>query len=134
VLYLATIFAVVGPVSILLRYLDPASPLFTAAFLVVSAGFTLHYAGIFPSVQELAPTRVRATVIAVALLAMALLGTALGNVFAGVVADLLREGGQARPVTLAIAITNGAILLSLPLFLAAARRYRDDRDRYGSLD
>jgi MFS family permease len=134
VLYLATIFAVVGPVSILLRYLDPASPLFTAAFLVVSAGFTLHYAGIFPSVQELAPTRVRATVIAVALLAMALLGTALGNVFAGVVADLLREGGQARPVTLAIAVTNGAILLSLPLFLAAARRYRDDRDRYGSLD
>jgi MFS family permease len=129
-IYLAIVFIVVGCAAVALRFLDPASPLFVPAYLITSAGFTLHFAAVIPSVQALAPGRVRATIIAVTLLAMALLGTSMGNAFVGFMADHLATLTVANPVALSIAGTNAAMLLALLPLIWAIARYRADASKF----
>lgn len=131
--YAIAIYALVVPVSIFLRVMEPSAA-FYIGFLIVSAGVTLHYASLLPTVQELAPLHARATIIAVTLLVMALIGTALGNLAAGMLADLYIAQGLERPVTWAIISINLVSLLALPALYMAARNYSRDREAHGSLD
>lgn len=131
--YAMVVYAITAPVSMWLRIMEP-SALFYIAFLIVSAGVTLHYAALLPSVQELAPLHARATIIAVTLLCTALLGTALGNLAAGVLADFYIAQGLERPVRWAIISINLVTLLALPALYMAARTYARDREAHGSLE
>jgi sugar phosphate permease len=131
--YAIAIYAFVVPVSVILRVMEPSAA-FYIGFLIVSAGVTLHYASLLPTVQELAPLHARATIIAVTLLVMALIGSALGNLAAGMLADLYIARGLERPVTWAIISINLVSLLALPALYMAARNYSRDREAHGSLD
>jgi len=132
--YAIGVLAILTPLALTIRFLEPQSPLFLAAMLMGSAGFTLFYGALIPSVQDLAPASVRATVIAVTLLAMAMLGTALGNLCAGVLADRFAAMDVAMPIRAASVATNAVALLAFPCLFMAWRRYGRDRALHGSRD
>jgi len=132
-IYAIVVMMLLAPIGLMYRFIDPASTLFSAAILVGAAAFTLFYGALIATVQDLVPAHIRATTIAVTLLAMALLGTALGNVIAGYLADLVAQLGWAAPIRTASLITNAVGLLALPCLALAALTFPRDRARYGSV-
>jgi hypothetical protein len=74
-------------------------------------------------VQELTAVRLRATMVALLLIGLNILGASLGAVIAAWLV------GQLGSFTLGIFITAQASLLSIPLFLWAYRRYETDLSR-----
>lgn len=122
-LFLALIFCVAGPVGVAYRLMEPGTPIFYLAAIVGSISIMLPYGPIMSTAAELSPTHNRATVFALALLVMALLGTALGNAFTGWLADALTESGMENPLTIALLLSGAVSLLSIPYFLLAARHH-----------
>ena len=67
--------------------LPPAGPLFFLCWFMSSLHSTSWYGPIFATVQDLAPARIRATIVAFLLLSLNLLGTGPGPWITGVIAD-----------------------------------------------
>ncbi|MCM8732486.1 MFS transporter [Hephaestia sp. GCM10023244] len=132
--YAMVALLILTPAALGLRIVTPLSPMFITFLLMVSAGYTLFYGAFLPLVQDLTSTKVRASMIAVTLLSMALLGTALGNVFAGALADIFGAWGVPTPLRMACIVTNGIAILALPCLAIAARTFTADRERYGDND
>ena len=69
----------------------------------------------------------RATVIALTVLTMALLGTAGGNAFVGWLSDDLVRRGLAQPLTWALIFSSAASFISIPFFFLSSRKYEEGR-------
>lgn len=126
-LFLAVTFLIVAPVTIVYRLLDPGSVLFYAFAVIGSIAIMLPYGPIVASAGELAPARMRATVIALTVLTMALLGTAGGNAFVGWLSDDLVRRGLAQPLTWALIFSSAASFISIPFFFLSSRKYEEGR-------
>lgn len=126
-IYLLGLVLVLGPTGILLRFAEPGSSAFIGLLFLGSAGFTLPYGGLVPTIVDLTPTRLQGAVIGLTLLGMALLGTSLGNLAAGTLADLFVSMGAQTPLRAALISVNATVLLAVPLLVLAARRYGRDQ-------
>jgi MFS family permease len=82
---------------------------------------TMGYGPLFASLQELVPERIRSTMIAVMILSMMLLGTSLGNLLVGWLADWFGARGLYQPLTWASVVVMSPGFLAVPCFFAAAR-------------
>ncbi len=120
---------VVSPFGIAFRLISPESPMFPVCGLVCAILVTMHYGSVYASVQELTPVRIRATMIAVLIVGLMLLGASLGGPLAAYLAERFTAAGFSQPLTAGIFVTGQIGLLAIPLLLLAARRYRYDRER-----
>jgi MFS family permease len=120
-MFLAAAYAIVMPLGLLYRFVEPGTAQFYALAFVFNASFMISYGATFPTVQEVVPVRLRGASVAVLILCNNLLGQALGAAFAGLLADLLAARGVADPVTWAIFVTLLPALLAVPAFYWAAR-------------
>lgn len=120
--FLALVYLIAAPVSLVFRFLDPAGAAFYVCFFVGAITLTLVFGPLFAAVQDLVPARVRSTTIAFLILCLALLGTAPGNLLAGWMADVFTAANMAQPLTWAILVGLGPGLLAIPCFYFAARR------------
>ena len=128
-LALVVIQVVIAPFGMAFRLLPPDSFLFLLCGLLSPILVTMIYGPIYASVQELTPVRVRATMIAVLIVGLMLLGASLGGPLAAYIAERLTAAGFAQPLTAGIFIAGQVGLLAIPLLLLAAHRYSQDLAR-----
>lgn len=127
--FLAFAFILVGPAGIAFRLVESGSILFYAAAVIGSIAIMLPYGAIVSTVADLSPAGLRATMISLTILAMALIGAAGGNAFAGWLSDHFISLGMDQPLTWALMISGGISMLAIPLFLLAGRFYALSRGR-----
>ena len=123
-LFLAAAYAVLVPLALVYRFVEPGTPLFYALAFIFNASFMISYGATFPAVQEVVPVRLRGASVAVLILCNNLLGQALGAACAGYLADVLTARGVAEPLTWAIFLTLLPALLTVPAFGWASRLSR----------
>jgi MFS family permease len=87
---------------------------------VGSIMITFMYGPVLATIQELAPVRLRATMVAILLIGLNIVGASLGSVIAAALVKPFHS------YTWAIFVTAQAALIAIPLFLLAFRRYESD--------
>ena len=87
------------------------------------------YGPTFSTVQELVPPQIRATVVALYLFLLNLLGLGIGITAGGITIDAMISRGVAEPYTWTLVIFSAISLLAVPLFYLAGKRYDADRRR-----
>jgi predicted metal-dependent HD superfamily phosphohydrolase/MFS family permease len=110
------------PVALVHRFAAPGSAVFLPAMFVGSTLMTLGYGPLFASLQDLAPARLRSTLVAAMILGMTLIGTSGGNLLVGLLADRFHAAGLAQPITWAAACTMLPWLFAVPCLSGAAAR------------
>lgn len=120
-LFLAIAYAVILPLALVYRFVEPGTAAFYVLAFVFNASFMLPYGATFPTVQEVVPIKLRGASVAFLILCNNLLGAALGAACAGYLADMLAARGVAEPLTWAIFLTLLLALLTVPAFWWASR-------------
>ncbi len=128
-MFLFWIMLLLSPISIAYRIADADSILFWMG--VWGGFFTLgcFYGPTFSTVQELSPTKVRATIVAFYLLTLNLIGLGLGVTLGGIMIDLMIARGVEQPYTWTLFTFTIISFLAIPLFYFAGRRFEQDRAR-----
>jgi MFS family permease len=120
-LFLAVAILATAPALLGYRLLPADSPIFYLSAFVVSATVLLPFGPVLSEIAALAPARLKATVIAISILAINGVGIAIGSLTAGGLTDRLTSAGIDQPLTWALLATGSVGLLAVPLFLAAYR-------------
>ena len=128
-LFLALAILAIVPALAGYRLLPGDSLLFYLSAFVVSATVLLPFGPVLSEIAILAPPRLKATVIAISILAINGIGIAVGSLTAGALADLLTSAGVQQPLTWALLATGCASLFAVPLFFAASRLHPGVRGR-----
>ncbi len=116
------------PFFVIYRMSDPDSPFFWLGIFLGFFQLGLFYGPSFATVQELAPARIRASIIAFFILNLNLLGLGIGSFGTGKTIDMLIAAGHPQPYTLALIIFTLIAALSIPLFYIAGKRFHKDKD------
>ncbi len=112
---------VFAPVSVLFITASPDSPLFYVLWFLNNVGLSAWYGPVFAGVQDLAPARVRASIVGVALLVTNVFGVSPGAYITGLI-------GDRSSLTNGLLISIGVSIASaVPLALAARRMDRAAR-------
>jgi len=75
------------------------------------------------------PPRIRATVVALYILLLNLVGLGIGITLGGVSVDLMIAADVAQPYTWTLLVFTLLSCLAIPLFWLAGHRFKADRDR-----
>ncbi len=121
------IMLVLAPFNVAFRVVEPDSPLFWLGVFFIYFQLGSFYGPVFATVQELAPPRIRGTVVAFTILMLQLFGAAAGAVIAGVSIDLLQNAGVPNPFTRTLLGFTFVSMASIPLFYYGGRRFQRDR-------
>ena len=127
-MFLFWVMLLLAPLNITYRLVDGDSIWFWIGVFVGFFQLGCFYGPTFSTVQELAPGRIRATVVAFYLLLLNLVGMGIGVTLGGVCIDWMLEQGVARPYTWTLLVFTLVSLISIPLFYAAGRRFQRDRN------
>jgi len=128
-MFLFWIMLFMAPLNLVYR-LVPADSLWF--WIGVFAGYFqlgAFYGPTFATVQELVPPRIRATVVALYILLLNLVGLGVGITLGGVCIDLMQQTGVAQPYTWTLVTFTLLSCTAIPLFWFAGRRFQADRDR-----
>lgn len=117
------------PVNIAYRIVDPSSMLFWFGIFCGFFQLGTFYGPTFSTVQELVPPQIRSTVVAFYLLALNLVGLALGITLSGYLIDYLLAAGVEGAYTKTLLTFTLLSACSIPLFYLAGKRFHHDRDR-----
>ncbi len=128
-MFLFWIMLLLAPLNIAYRLVDPDTVWFWIGVFVGFFQLGCFYGPTFSTVQELVPPQIRATVVAVYILLLNLVGLGFGITAGGIAIDLFAEAGVEQPYTWTLVVFTGLSLLSIPLFFLAGRRFNDDRNR-----
>lgn len=120
--FLAGISLASAMLTLIFRFTPATSPIFYAAAVVGAMLFMAPFGTVMASISALTPPHLRATMIAVGIMLMTVLGTAGGNAATGWLADRLTASRIDAPLTISGLIVHGAALLACGLFALAARR------------
>jgi hypothetical protein len=110
-----------APFSVAFFVLPPSSLFFYACWFVSAASTVAYFGPVFSAVQELAPSRVRSSTVALGLLVMNILGVGPGPWITGLI-------GDRASLTMGLLTSVGVSTLSVVAFAAAARRWPRARD------
>ena len=121
------IMLVLAPFNVAFRIVEPDSPLFWLGVFFIYFQLGSFYGPVFATVQELAPPRIRGTVVAFTILMPQLFGAAAGAVIAGVSIELLQNAGVPNPYTRTLLGFTFVSMASIPLFYYGGRRFQRDR-------
>ncbi|MEQ8860933.1 MAG: MFS transporter [Pseudomonadales bacterium] len=128
-MFLFWIMLLLAPLNIAYRLVDPDTVWFWIGVFVGFFQLGCFYGPTFSTVQELVPPQIRATVVAVYILLLNLVGLGFGITAGGIAIDLFAEAGVEQPYTWTLVVFTGFSLLSIPLFFLAGRRFNADRER-----
>ena len=126
-MFLFWIMLVLAPFNVALRIVEPDSPFFWLGVFFIYFQLGCFYGPVFATVQELAPPRIRGTVVAFAILMLQLFGAAAGAVIAGFVIESLLDAGVPNPYTRTLLGFTVVSMASIPLFFYGGRRFQRDR-------
>ena len=132
-MFLFFILLVLAPVNIAYRLVDADSIWFWIGVFVGFFQLGCFYGPTFSTVQELAPGKIRATVVAFLILSLNFVGLGIGVTAGGFTVDLMIERGVAEPYTWTLLTFTLLSLLAIPLFFIAGRRFRADKARLEAL-
>jgi high-affinity Fe2+/Pb2+ permease len=113
---------VFAPFGLAFYALPPGNALFYLCWFVTVAGHSAWFGTLFATIQELAPGRARATIVAVTVLAINLLGVGPGLLVTGLIGD--RHG-----LTAGLLASVGLATLALVPFALAMRARLDHEPR-----
>jgi MFS family permease len=120
---------VIIPFSVAYRFLPgDFRTLLAVCCVVASMQITFMYGPVLATIQELTPLRQRATMVAVWLIGLNILGASLGSVIAAWLKGRM-SSYTSNSYTWGIFITAQVSLVAIPLFVLAFRRYRADLAR-----
>lgn len=128
-IFLFWVLLVLAPVTIAFRLVPPDSVFFFGGLFFAFFGLGAFYGPTFSTVQELAPARIRATIVAFYILMLNLVGLGLGITAGGFVIDVLQARGVAQPYTWTLVGFTLLSQLAIPLFWLAGRRFAEDKAR-----
>lgn len=128
-MFLFWIMLLLAPVNIAYRLVDGQSLWFWIGVFVGFFQLGCFYGPTFSTVQELVPPQIRATVVAVYILLLNLIGLGFGITAGGIAIDAFAANGVAEPYTWTLLAFTLMSLLAVPLFFVAGRRFAADRDR-----
>lgn len=117
------------PFALLYRIVAPDSVFFELGIFLGFLQLGLFYGPTFSTVQELAPARIRATVVAFYLLSLNLVGLGIGITGGGILIDLFIARGHSEPYTVALLIFTGLSACAIPLMYLAGKNFVADRAR-----
>ena len=126
-MFLFWIMLVLVPVNVAFRVVDPDSVVFWLGVFFIYFQLGCFYGPTFATVQELAPPRIRGTVVAFCILMLQLFGIGVGVSVAGYVIDLLQAANVENPYTLTLLVFTLISMASIPMFFYAGRRFHRDR-------
>lgn len=121
------IMLVLAPFNVALRIVEPDTLLFWLGVFFIYFQLGCFYGPVFATVQELAPPRIRGTVVAFAILMLQLFGAAAGAVIAGFVIQSLLDAGVPNPYTRTLLGFTFVSMASIPLFFYGGLRFQRDR-------
>jgi MFS transporter, Spinster family, sphingosine-1-phosphate transporter len=122
-----------APMNIAYRLVDPDSLWFWIGVFVGYFQLGCFYGPTFSTVQELAPAKIRATVVAFLILTLNFVGLGIGVTAGGYTVDVMIARGVAEPYTLTLLVFTLISLLAIPLFYLAGRRFSADKVRLEAL-
>ncbi len=131
-LFLFWVMLLFVPINVAFRLVEPTSIVFWIGIFCAFFQLGSFYGPTFSTVQELAPAEVRATVVAVYLLLLNLVGLGFGITAGGILIDVLQRSGVAQPYTWTLLTFTLISGLAIPLFFVAGRRFPADRARLAS--
>lgn len=126
---LVWMFLVLSPIGFFYRLGEGDTAIF---WLGIGAGiFQLGtlYGPVVGTVQELTPDRMRATVVALFIMAVNVIGLGISVTVGGILIDWFAAMGRPRPITDMMIVLNVVSLLAIPCLFIAARNYATDRQR-----
>lgn len=126
-MFLFWIMLAMLPLAVVYRLSPGDSPWF---WIGIAAGYFqlgCFYGPTFSTVQELAPARARASVVAFYILLLNLIGLGIGVTAAGFTVDWMRAAGWETPYTWTLLAFTVASASAIPLFLLAGLRFKQDR-------
>jgi MFS family permease len=128
-MFLVWVGLALTPLGFVYRLADPGSAWF---WIGVAGGYFQlgsFYGPTFATVQELVPSRIRATVVALYLLLLNFVGLGIGITGGGYMIDALTARGVAEPYTMTLLVFTALSSMAIPCFWVAGRRFKADRDR-----
>ena len=128
-MFLFWIMLLLAPMNIAYRLVPADSVWFWGGVFVGYFQLGCFYGPTFSTVQELVPPQIRATVVALYLFLLNLLGLGIGITAGGITIDWMIARGVAEPYTSTLVIFTAISLLAVPLFYMAGKRYDADRTR-----
>jgi MFS family permease len=120
--FLVICFGLATPISIAFRLVPPDTPMFYAMAAFGSMIIMAPYGPIIATVQDLSPPQARATAVALTVLLMSLLGTALGSLAAGALGDWLTQERIAQPLTATLIVCSSVGALGAGVIAIAAAK------------
>ena len=126
-MFVALLLVVMTPLGFLYRLTDHAGLLF---WIGVGSGIfqlAAMYGAAYATIQELSPVRIRATAVAIFILAVNVIGLGISVTVGGFMIDAFAKAGHAKPITDMMLVMTAASAVAIPCFLLAALRFQKDR-------
>lgn len=128
-LFLSLVQIFLLPFTLSFRFLPPHEFIFYFCGFMGSVSIMVFFGPVFSSVQDLAPLKIRSTVVAFLIVCINFLGVAPGAFIAGRLSDVFGERGMAQPITWGVFLVEVCAIASIPIFYLASRRYAGDLER-----
>jgi MFS family permease len=126
-MFVALMLLVLTPFGFLYRLTDHAGLLF---WLGVGTGIfqlAAMYGAAYATIQELAPARIRASAVAMFILAVNVIGLGVSITAGGFMVDAFAAAGRVRPITDMMLVMTAVSAVAIPCFFVAALRFGKDR-------
>ena len=125
--FLALIMLLLAPVNVAYRLVDGDSIWFMAGIFAGFFQIGCFYGPAFATLQDLVPPNTRGTMTGFLVLMIQLVGIGFGVTSGGILIDWLQSAGLESPYSVALFTFTLISLTSIPLFMAAGRRFERDR-------
>jgi MFS family permease len=119
--FLAGVALLSAALNLFYRLSPATTPVFYGAAFIGGMLFMAPFGTVMASIGALTPPHLRATMVAVGIMLMTVLGTAGGNAATGWLADLFTARGGGEPLTTSLLIVHFVALPACGLFWLAAR-------------
>jgi len=117
------------PFAVAYRIVPADNILFNLGIFLGFVQLGLFYGPTFSTVQELAPNKIRGTVVAFYILTLNLIGLGVGITGGGILVDYFMALGYEEPYTLALLIFTGVSALAIPCMFFAGHYFHRDLKR-----
>lgn len=126
-MFLAFLLLLIAPINVAFRIVDGESIWFWIGLGAIFFQIGCFFGPIFSTIQDLVPSRIRATVVGFQVLAIQLIGIGIGVTTGGMTIDWLDAQGSAEPYSETLLIFTLISLGGIPMFFLAGRRFEKDR-------
>ena len=127
-MFIMLILLACAPINFAYRMTDHAGFVFWLGIGTGIFQLAAMYGGAYATVQELVPTRIRATAVAMFILGVNVVGIGTATTIGGFMVDAFAKAGHPRPITDMMLIMTAASMIAIPAFFIAARRFGTDRE------